>query len=63
VQAVLTQGQRQVSTFCFQVLTQQAYQGTGGDYVNLSRWLESSAMAQLQEYIDTQLGVIENGAY
>ena len=64
VQAVLTRAGRQLSVFAFQALCERACHGApGGEYTNLSRWLAENAVSQLQDYIDTQLGVIENGAY
>ena len=64
VQAVLTKEGKQLSVFGFHVLTEGSATGVGGGvYTNLSRWLSDNAMTKLQTYIDTQLGVIANGAY
>ena len=64
VQAVLVRQDRQLSVFAFEALCEKACAGQPQDaYTNLSGWLAENAFAQLQGYIDTQLGVIENGAY
>lgn len=64
VQAVLTQGDRQLSVFAFRVLCERAYAGEqAGQYTNLSQWLAQEGVAQFYSYIDQRLGVIEDGAY
>lgn len=78
IQAVIAQGDKQVSVFAFQALCESAYAGEpGGEYTNLTAWLKAHGVipvkgvdywteddiAEIQTYIDTQLGVIEHGAY
>ena len=78
VQAVLLQGEKQLTVFAFELLCQSANVGAqAAEYVNISAWLAQHGskpvkgvdywteadIAEIQGYIDTQLGVIENGAY
>lgn len=78
IQAVVLQGNVQVSVFSFQVLCEAACSGeTAGQYTNLSAWLKEhgitpkkgvdywteSDIQEMHSYIDARLGVIENGSY
>lgn len=78
VQAVLLQGQQQLTVFAFELLCQSTHTGEPAEeYVNVATWLKEHGIrpirgvdywteediAHMQGYIDTQLGVIENGTY
>lgn len=78
VQAVLLRSGVQVTVTEFQLEVVPTATGEApGTYVNLSAWLKEHGItpkkgedywtaedvAQIQDYIDTQLGVIENGTY
>ena len=78
VQAVLLQGEKQLTVFAFELICQSANVGAQeAEYVNIASWLRENGVApikgkdywtaedisEIHSYIDTQLGVIENGTY
>lgn len=78
VQAVLTKEEKQLTVFSFELMCQSTdVGGQDAEYVNITKWLTERGIppvkgvdywteadiAEIHDYIDIQLGVIEIGAY